>query len=298
MHYAFSRLSSLDVKWAGVYHVTPSFAQYDRYNPHYELIAVTEGPVHFQSEQEKVVLHTGETFLLAPWERHKGWEQERQGGEFYWVQFTSSREMKRIEPHAEPSTDLKIVQHGQSELRTIREEQDELLLLPRRSRSANRFQLLSLFSRLISENNESKGYFRYRLSLLLGGMLELLATDSLSQARQDTALPASFVTYRALVSFMDNSYQRSLTGSHFEQALDRKYEYLCQVFKKYSGMTIVAYLQQLRIQRAKHLLISTDKSVRDISEEVGLDDPFYFSKLFKKTELVSPTDFRARNKQS
>jgi len=74
--------------------------------------------------------------------------------------------------------------------------------------------------------------------------------------------------------------------------LDRKYEYLCNIFKKYSGITINLYLQQLRVQRAKYLLRETDKTVQDIAFELSFENPLYFSKTFKKLEGVSPTHYR------
>jgi YesN/AraC family two-component response regulator len=77
-----------------------------------------------------------------------------------------------------------------------------------------------------------------------------------------------------------------------ERVTDRKYEYLCQVFKKYSGITILGYVHQLRMQQAKHLLTNTHRSVQEIGESLGYPDPFYFSRLFKKYEGCSPKQYR------
>ncbi|MBP1988850.1 helix-turn-helix domain-containing protein [Paenibacillus eucommiae] len=297
MYYTMTRSTFLDIKWANLHKVSAAFPQFQHYNPYYELIAVTEGPVYFQSENEKFVLHAGDTFLLKPWEQHKGWNSEHMTGEFYWVQFAASPGLEVFdfaqEPESEPPLQYGPAVHGPAELRTGQDHQD-MLIVPRHFRSSNRFQLLGMFEQLVQELTHSKGYYRYRLSLLLGSMLELLSSDSLGHVRQDTSLPASYVIYRSIISMADNNYQRNLTTEEMEEALDRKYEYLCNVFKKYAGITIGTYIQQLRVQRAKYLLNSTDKSIQTIALEVGMEDPFHFSKLFKKKVGISPSEYRSR----
>jgi YesN/AraC family two-component response regulator len=74
--------------------------------------------------------------------------------------------------------------------------------------------------------------------------------------------------------------------------LQRSYEYIGQVFKKYSDVTIGEYVQILRIQRAKYLLRHTAKTIVEISEEVGIPEPFYFSKIFKKITGKQPSKYR------
>ncbi len=63
-------------------------------------------------------------------------------------------------------------------------------------------------------------------------------------------------------------------------------------FKKVVGVSPLEYKNKLKMKRAKELLESTDLTVGEIAEEVGIDDIYYFSRLFKKTYGFSPTDFR------
>jgi AraC-like DNA-binding protein len=57
----------------------------------------------------------------------------------------------------------------------------------------------------------------------------------------------------------------------------------------------MAYLTERRMQRARQLLISTSRSVREIAEAVGYEDPFHFSRAFKGSSGASPRVFRTRN---
>lgn len=65
------------------------------------------------------------------------------------------------------------------------------------------------------------------------------------------------------------------------------------VFRQDCGVTFIEYLTHVRIDRAKKLLATTDKKSADIAYEVGFNDPHYFSFIFKKTEGVSPREYRA-----
>ncbi len=73
------------------------------------------------------------------------------------------------------------------------------------------------------------------------------------------------------------------------------YSFLRKMFKKYTGVSPGQYHLQLRITRAKELLISTDKSIKEISYNLGFQSIFYFSNIFKKKEGVTPSHFRNKN---
>lgn len=63
------------------------------------------------------------------------------------------------------------------------------------------------------------------------------------------------------------------------------------------GLSPKAYQLQLRIDRAKELLALGDASVVAVARSVGFDDPYYFSRLFRKREGMAPSRFRAENRR-
>ncbi|MCR4675940.1 MAG: AraC family transcriptional regulator [Sphaerochaetaceae bacterium] len=68
--------------------------------------------------------------------------------------------------------------------------------------------------------------------------------------------------------------------------------YLCRLFKKECGMTINEYITNQRINEAKWILESTDKSITEISNLLGYSSQSYFCSVFKKTTGVSPAHYR------
>ncbi|GGD51513.1 AraC family transcriptional regulator [Paenibacillus nasutitermitis] len=291
-YFSLPRTSTLDVRWAGIFEAIIGLVESNHYNPHYELIVVAEGPVYLQVGERQMVLKSGETLLLKPWEQHSSLKQT-ETGRFFWVQFTSEPPLLELDGSTIFSEDLNIVHALPNELRTSSRPDVDGLLIPRQFRLSNRYRLMTVFERLIEEFNEPEGYFRYRMSLILGGMLELIA-DELRQSSNEFNVPVPFLTFRKIVNYLDETYAQNVRKEAIERSLERKYEYICQVFKKYAGITIVTYIQQLRIQRAKYLLANSVASLQEIAAEVGFEDPFYFSRVFKKIEGISPTVYRER----
>ena len=72
------------------------------------------------------------------------------------------------------------------------------------------------------------------------------------------------------------------------------YSYFRKMFKKYTGVSPGQYHLQLRVMRAKELLVSTDKSIKDICLELGFQTIHYFSLIFKKKTGMNPSEFRKR----
>jgi len=68
--------------------------------------------------------------------------------------------------------------------------------------------------------------------------------------------------------------------------------HLSMVFSKKTGQTFIKYLTEYRIGKAKELLRCTGKRSSEIALETGYQDPHYFSYVFKKTEGMTPTQYR------
>ncbi len=83
--------------------------------------------------------------------------------------------------------------------------------------------------------------------------------------------------------------QANVSPSHFFFAL----------FKRRIGSAPIDYFPtRLRMQRACHLLEQTSLSVKEIAAELGYDDPFYFSRVFKSVNRMAPSDYRAAQREA
>lgn len=290
MHYAFSRLSRLDVKWTDMFCTNNRSFYKQHHNPYYELIVVADGELHLQTDQSATVLRTGEALLLMPWEQHTGQQSQPATCTFFWVQFSCDPGMYKFS--MDQASRLNIVHAERTELRTTTMDHNDMLILPRRHHVKQYYKLLALFEELVEAMRHPSGYFRFDSSLLVARMLQLIANDFLNRSHLDTSVPASYVTFHKLTNYLNHAYLSDISKEELESELDRKYEYLCQVFKKYAGISVHQYIHRLRVQRAQHLLLNTNDPVKKIAEEVGYQDHFYFSRMFKKITGAAPQHYR------
>jgi transcriptional regulator GlxA family with amidase domain len=63
-------------------------------------------------------------------------------------------------------------------------------------------------------------------------------------------------------------------------------------FKLATGLALIDYLQNLRIEEAKHLLESSDRAVDEICYEIGYEDASFFRRLFRRRTGVAPAQYR------
>ena len=70
--------------------------------------------------------------------------------------------------------------------------------------------------------------------------------------------------------------------------------YFCKIFRQCFDKSFTTYLMEYRLKKAKELMMDLRYSIKDIGAEVGYRDSNYFSKIFKKAEGMTPTEFRQR----
>ena len=68
------------------------------------------------------------------------------------------------------------------------------------------------------------------------------------------------------------------------------------VFKESTGYSPVEYFNHLKIQKACQYLLLTQMTVKEIAAQLGIDDPYYFSRMFSRLMGYSPVTYRKRNR--
>lgn len=89
-------------------------------------------------------------------------------------------------------------------------------------------------------------------------------------------------------NYADEELSLNLLASHVNFSPN----HLSMIFSQQTGKTFIKYLTDLRMNKAKELLRCTGKRSSSIAVEVGYRDPHYFSYLFKKTQGITPTQYR------
>jgi len=96
--------------------------------------------------------------------------------------------------------------------------------------------------------------------------------------------------------FVKNPKHLRLSIAELVKFMPYSYSHFSMLFKKYTGKTIVAYLQELKLMRAKELLQNTDYTVSEIVVDLNYESLSNFTHTFKRLTGLSPTAFRKASK--
>lgn len=100
---------------------------------------------------------------------------------------------------------------------------------------------------------------------------------------------------KALKHYIIDHSHEALSVSRLAEHFNLNPVYCGSLFKKSEGCTIQEFINEIRINKAKDLLLSDVLSVSDIAYEIGYNDVFYFSKMFKKLTGISPLRYRKQH---
>ncbi|MFI3200111.1 MAG: response regulator [Eubacteriales bacterium] len=100
------------------------------------------------------------------------------------------------------------------------------------------------------------------------------------------------VTFLKIVKYLNEHYSEDISLKNIAKLFYLNANYLSQLFKLETGITYSHYITELRIGKAKELIQKTDFTLSEISDQIGFNDYFYFSKKFKKVVGVTPSSYQ------
>jgi len=97
-----------------------------------------------------------------------------------------------------------------------------------------------------------------------------------------------------VMDYLLKNYTKKITLETLEKEFFISKYHLCRKFKEATGQTIVSFINEKRLAAAKHLLISSDRSVLDIATQAGFDSVNHFNNLFKKKYGTTPYKYKQK----
>lgn len=99
-----------------------------------------------------------------------------------------------------------------------------------------------------------------------------------------------------IISYIDDNYKEKITLDELAFIFRTNRSTLCKVFKATTGKTISEYVNDKKLLKAKDKILSTDKTLTEIAEELNFESIHYFTRFFKKHVGVSPKEYRKNEK--
>lgn len=93
-------------------------------------------------------------------------------------------------------------------------------------------------------------------------------------------------------NYIKNNFNKDISLDEVSRAVNISPYYFSKIFKEGTGRNFIEYLTNIRIEKAKELLSTTEYSMKEICTMCGYSDPNYFSRSFKKNVGVTPTEYK------
>lgn len=158
------------------------------------------------------------------------------------------------------------------------------------------------FDRILRESEENLPYSYDRICMFFGlALTTLLRKGNAEDVQSAPNIPeepqvahVGGVDMHAITQYINQNYASPVGLEDLARVAIVSKSTLIHAFKLAFNTTPIKYINMVRLEKAKALLLNTDSSISEISEMVGFQSLHYFSRYFKSHENISPVEYRQR----
>ena len=232
----------------------------------YQLLYQPEGEGIFQSEHcPQTTIKAGDIFMLFPGEWHTYCPNTKKGWKSYWIGFKGKNIDDRVR-HGFLSPEKPIYHVGFSN------------------------ELIGLYEEAFRTAREEAAYSQQTLAGIVNHLIGLMYSLERNIILNKDSKHVDMINKARLR--IRESLEGNLTIQEVAQELGISYSSFRKLFKEHTGFAPALYQQNLKLQRAKELLSTTDESIKEIAYRLNFESPDYFSSKFKSQTGMKPSDFR------
>lgn len=154
-------------------------------------------------------------------------------------------------------------------------------------------QLLLVLTKELHNNMTGSNYIAKGILLRI---FQLLSYNYSFTLIHDQQAALNWIVYEEICNYIQQHYS-TVNTKKLAETFHYQEDYYNRVFKKYSGVTYTSYVQDIRLQKAKDLIVNTDKHISEIIAEIGYRNTGHFHKVFKKKYGITPQQYRQTYKK-
>lgn len=133
------------------------------------------------------------------------------------------------------------------------------------------------------------------MQMLLLIMREIVSSNGYEQSKCDFESYNKNYAVKRVINYLNENYNKKISLEQIAHNMYLSPVYISKIFKEETGESPINYLIKIRLEKAQDILIKErNSSIKAIANQVGYDDAYHFSKLFKKYYGISPLYYRKR----
>lgn len=255
------------------------------------LYVIRDGNMYLQEDGVHYHLKAGDFFILEPGLVHVGYQKA--SCDYYYAHFTHPDMSRAEDDHAAMA--LLAEKRRKSLISYNLDENDptdSITYLPKQFHLSDRELTTQLHASVECYDNREEHYKRRVSAQLHNFFLDVAHEHLLSEFHSDSKhMRKSEKIAEQLLHYVNQNYSKHLTSHEIEEMFEVNFDYINRVFSKMTGSPIFTYINTIRINNAKQLIATTNLPFSEIAYLVGIEDRYYFSKVFRKTTGVSPMEY-------
>jgi AraC-type DNA-binding domain-containing proteins len=153
------------------------------------------------------------------------------------------------------------------------------------------YPIQDAFKKLTDSWNDKQPGYEFVARTLLEQLLIVIYQNT---QKQNQNYGASLKVEK-IIDFMHQNINSQITLAELAELVQLSPAYLSRAFKEATEYSVIEYFNKMKIDKAKELLIEGNKKVKEVARILGFTDEFYFSRIFKKIEGLSPSEFYSKN---
>lgn len=234
-----------------------------------EMYLCIEGETFFYINDREYQLHTGDIVFVNEFMPHR--TATRCGTRSFLIQFAADSEETDINKYLRRFSSYQSCNCALFESGTAENEEIKHYLL-----------------QIIKENAEqNKAYDKYIKACVTQIIAALHRYDILQDA-QEFFRTNEIARLLPVIEYINKHYSEEIHLESMSKLLNIDKSHFCRIFKRAMNTSFVKYLNFVRVCKAERLLLETNKTVAQISEEVGFSSPAYFTEIFRQSRFCSP----------
>ena len=267
------------------------WCHFSRVIDEYILYVIRDGDMYIDENGERMHLKAGDFLLLEPNLPHVGYKAA--SCDYYYAHFKHDRISRAAdEKHAietmKETRRKSMIGYNLDEI----DPTDPVIGIPKRFNISGLDYRQTLHAAVEVYDRREEQYKR-TVSTLLHLFLMMVAHEYLTAecAKEDTKRKKSDVAVDSLIRYLNAHYTENIMSDQIAERFEMNFDYLNRVFSRATGSTIFYYINMMRISNAKQMITTTNLTFAEVAYLVGIEDRYYFTRLFKRYAGMTPTDF-------
>lgn len=296
MYYQYEMSGLLDIHMIGHSICRKGWGIRGRTLTDWELVAVYKGSLAYECGDRSYIVEEGRACLLPRGVLTSVYTPEGGTCRFYYVHFGNIADFHEL-TREELDGSLRLHQNQidgmQVDLHLVPAvHADPLFICEKIELSQHRERVFTLFESALNERNRSGQNNILMISLTISQILIWISRAAAEESGAVLGKNTVDKTVQEALVFIRENYNQDISIRELSGNLGVSQQYFMRLFKQTTGTSPVKFINRLRLQNAKDMLRDLSLNISEIGFRVGYGNVFYFSRVFRQYEGMTPTEYR------